>query len=136
MHEEYMEDELNKALMNCDLVESKNAIEFISHGATVRSLTEGMSCDDSLLLTYTIRLNHIQSIPSAHATRLAAATAEFVERLKLSGSEGGSWYIIEGDAEYQFDVFRQRSGEVIACLPVISKTVVSEERWKEIWGIE
>lgn len=128
-----MEDELSKALMNCDLVESKNAIDFISKGATVRSLTDGMSCDDSLLQTYTIRLNHIQSISSVHATRLAAATAEFVGRLKLSGSEGGSWYVIEGDPECHFDVFRQRSGEVIGCLPVIAKNGVSEERWCEIW---
>jgi len=136
MHEKVMNTELIKALENCDLVESKNAVDFISQGATVRSLTEDMSCDDPLLQTYTIRLNHIQSISSTHATRLAVATAEFVDRLKFSGSEGGSWYVIEGDAEYHFDVFRQRSGEVIACLPVILKTGVSEERWKEIWGMQ
>lgn len=135
MHEEYMEDELIKALMNCDLAESKNAIDFISQGATVRSLTEGRSCDDSALQTYTIRLNHIKSFSSAHAVRLASATAEFVERLKVGGSEGGSWYVIEGNSEYHFDIFRQRSGEVIACLPMISETEVSEARWQEIWGL-
>lgn len=114
-----MDDEFTKALMNCDLVERKNAIDFISQGATVRLLTD-CTCDDSLLQTYTIRLNHIQSLSSMHARRLVAATAEFVARLELSGSEGGSWYVIEGAGEYHFNVFR-RSGEVIACLPVISK---------------
>jgi len=67
--------------------------------------------------------------------RIVEATAEFVLRLKLTGSEGGSWYVIKGDTEYQFNVFRQRSGEVIGCLPVIVKTDVSEERWEEIWGM-
>lgn len=131
MEKANMNTELIKALEESSLVESKNAINLITEGATVHS--DSMPCDDSLLLTYTIRLKHIKSISSAHALRLAAATAEFVSRLKSTGSEGGDWHVIEGNDEYQFNVFQRKTGEVIGCLPVIPKNRVSEERWSELW---
>jgi hypothetical protein len=131
-----MEDTLIRALSESNLLESRNAIAVISGGVAVRSPGEGILSDESLLLTYELRLDHIRKFSSAHARRLAAAMAEFVAILRTSGSKGGSWYTVKADAECQFTIFKDRSGRVIACLPVISKTEVSEARWQELWGVQ
>ena len=126
-------DEILGALLASDLHEAGSAISLLRGEGRVEAHQPAVTCAD-LLTTYEIRLRHIRAMSSEHAQRLAAATSEFLSNLERHRAKAGRWITIAGSGEVQFNILRLEEGQLLGCLPIVSKLAVSSERWAEVWA--
>jgi hypothetical protein len=128
-------DDLARLLAASGLAEAQEALAAIQEGWAVERHGPTASCQE-LLQTYEIRHRHIMRSSTAHARRLAASVAEFVNRLRQHASERAFVYSIQGKAEHHFVVFRlDGRNDVLGCMRVVSQLGVSPERWMEYWDV-
>lgn len=89
----------------------------------------------ALVPLYLANLARLRASPSPDAVPIVESTDEFVRQLAAFRSEQGRWYRIKSGFEVGFAVFNLLPGEQpIGCLRTVEGTMMSEERWKEIWG--
>jgi hypothetical protein len=125
--------DLVNALRKSQLSAASDALTAISDGWVVSEHPQLVSCTE-LDSIYTLRQEHLHSLPSNHASQLAAGIGEFLDGLRLHSQGFGRWFTICGEAEYHFLVFVLAEPErAIGCLRTISQLEVSGERWKELW---
>lgn len=133
MRERSMHDEIVKLLAASGLREASSAMSLLQGEGRLDVHQPGIACAD-LLMTYEVRLRHLRSVASEHASRLAEATSELVSNLERYRSNVGQWITIRGSDEVHFNIFRLEGGRLLGCLPVVSQLHVSNERWAELWG--
>ena len=133
MREGSILDEVLNALAASCLREAGSAILLLRGEGRVEVHQHTVTCAD-LQMTYEIRLRHVRSMSSEHARRLAEATSEFVSNLERYRSQVGQWITVTGSGEVHFAILRLEEGQLLGCLPVVSKLEVSSERWAELWG--
>src|SRR5262245_62075347 len=123
MHRTVTREDVLQALAVSELSESRAAAQLLQEGELGVGSHVGSSRE--LLETYQLRLDHLRSQSGAHAHRLAQATSELVENLKSRGGQSGHWLTIRGEQELHFIVWRLEQGQLLGCLPVVSKLDVS-----------
>ena|SRR6478736_7893994 len=113
------------------LLAAADAAGAIDDGWQVSDFKETSAAD--LLRIYPHRLEHVRSIPGAHAAQLSRSTEELVGRLaQVQRVEIG---FVCGRAEHHFVVFRDPDhAAAIGVLRVVSKLDVSAERWEQLWS--
>jgi hypothetical protein len=133
MREAMAKENVLDALAVSGLREAGAAAQLLEGGDLETHSVAAGPCE-GVLLIYQLRLDHLRSLPGAHARRLAEAVSEFVGNLERNGGDVGRWLTIKGSQELFFGAFCLDNGQILGCLPLVSKLDVSPERWTELWG--
>jgi hypothetical protein len=128
-----MHSSLKTALANSSLSQATSALSAITSGWTISTLGEP-TMTDHFRGTYTSRLDHLLTKSSPHAKQLAASTQEMIEALTLAQGQSVQWLVVSSDQPHQFDFLMSLStGQVLACLKVVSQLNVSPAYWQDLW---
>ena len=108
-----------------------SAIESNAEISTPRDIADAAS----LLPSYRVRLQNLQTKPGKYAAELASSVQEFCTNLNKIGSEKVINVTISPiGKEYQFQIFLSSSMKVLGCLKTVSQLSVSTERWEALWS--
>src|SRR5262249_32746967 len=121
---------LTAELRASGLLAAEDAAAAVDDGWRVSEFKEDSAA--GVLRIYPHRLEHVRSIPGAHANQLSRSTEELVAQLALV--ERVESCIVRGPAEHHFVIFRDPDrAVVIGVLRLVSKLEVSAERWEQLW---
>jgi hypothetical protein len=115
------------------LILGPDASAAVANGWVISSNSAAIPCAE-IESIYRVRLRHLQSLRSSHASQLAVTVAELLANIAPHLSKSCYWHTIHGQDEHTFQVVSLESnGHVVGCLRTVGKQAVSSYRWQELW---
>ena len=109
--------DLCNLLDSSGLIHAAEASSALATGWVASPPSPGVSLSE-IARIYSLRHEHLLSLPSAYAAELATSIGELLARLGTSPAIVANWLTIRGDAEHHFLVLISDTQQVIGCLRV------------------